>query len=142
MASCTQLPESGVILNLRNLFDITTAADRFLFLILFMLSISGIFFVRELLPESRSVLIDVNGKTAYVFPLQENRTIAVEGPQGRTIVEIKGNRVRIIDSPCPHKLCVKQGWIQKGSLVCLPNSVVITIQGPESDDRGIDAVTR
>lgn len=142
MVSCTQLPESGVILSLRNLFDITTAADRFLFLILFLLSISGFFFVRELLPESRTVLIDVNGKTAYIFPLQENRTISVEGPHGRTIVEINGNRARIIDSPCPYKLCVKQGWIQKGSLVCLPNNVVITIRGPESDDRGIDAVTR
>jgi hypothetical protein len=129
-------------LSLRILFDTTTAADRLLFLILFLLSISGFFFVRKILPEKQTVLIDTDGKPAYILPLGEDRTISVEGPEGKTVVEIRRNMVRIIDSPCRNKLCVRQGWIKSGALVCLPNKVVVTVRGHDSNNRGIDAITR
>lgn len=107
-----------------------------------MLSISGIFFIREILPENQTVLIYVDGKPAYILPLDEDSTISVEGSEGNTIVEIRGNRVHIIDSPCRNKLCVRQGWIKIGSVVCLPNNVIVTIRGHDDNNRGIDAVTR
>ena len=42
--------------------------------------------------------------------------------------------MRIIDSPCPNKTCVAQGW--HNPLVCLPNKVMITIES----DGGAGAV--
>ena len=135
-------PESRTILSLKTLFSITTGADRLLFLVLSTISILGIFFMRVLLPEGKTVHIDVNGSTAYVLPLEKDRTISVAGPRGNTIVEIFGRRVRIVDSPCPGKLCVKQGWIQKGSLVCLPNSVTVLVEGSDTSPEEIDAITR
>ena len=98
--------------------------------------------MRVLLPKGKTVHIDVNGSTAYVLPLEKDRTISVAGPRGKTIVEIFGRKVRIVDSPCPDKLCVKQGWIQKGSLVCLPNSVTVLVKGTDTSAEEIDAVTQ
>lgn len=113
-----------------------------LFLTLLSLSFFGLFFIRNILPENQTVLIDADGKPAYALPLSEDRTVSVEGPDGKTVVEIRGKMVRIIESPCRNKLCVQQGWISSGSLICLPNRVVVTIQGHVTDQRGIDAVTR
>ena len=79
-------------MSLRTLLDKSTAADRLLFLLLIVLSLSGIFFIREILPESQTVLIDAEGKPAYVLPLNEDRTVSVEGSEGKTIVEIRGKR--------------------------------------------------
>ena len=112
------------------------------FLLLIILSLSGICFIREILPESQTVLIDADGKPAYVLPLNEDKTVSVVGSEGKTIVEIRGNKVRIIDSPCRNKLCIRQGWVETGGVVCLPNKVVVTIRGHEDNDRGVDAVTR
>ena len=64
-----------------------------LFLILFFLSISGLFFVRNILPEKQTVLIDADGKPAYILPLSEDRTVSVEGPKGATVVEIRNNMI-------------------------------------------------
>lgn len=113
-----------------------------LFLTLLSLSILGLFFIRNILPETQTVLIDADGKPAYALPLSEDRAVSVEGPEGITVVEIRGKMVRVIDSPCRNKLCLKQGWISSGAIVCLPNRVVVTIQGNDSNSRGIDAVTR
>lgn len=112
------------------------------FLLLIILSLSGIFFIKEILPESQTVLIDADGKPAYVLPFNEDKTVSVEGSEGKTIVEIRGKKVRIMDSPCRNKICIRQGWVETGGVVCLPNRVVVTIRGHEDNDRGFDAVTR
>ena len=81
------------------------------------------------------------GRPVYVLPLDKDRIVSVEGPRGRTIVEIRNHRVRIADSACPNKLCIKQGWIDSGGLVCLPNKVVVTIGGHEGKNTAVDAIT-
>lgn len=116
----------------------TTGADRILFLLLLTVSLAGIFFIKDIMPQSRSVLVEVNGKPVYILPLDKNRILSVEGPAGNTTIEIKNHAVRITDSPCSNKLCIKQGWIHSGSIVCLPNRVVVTV-GNKKD--GPDAIT-
>jgi len=109
---------------------------------LIVLSLSGILFIREILPESQTVLIDVDGRPAYILPLSEDKTLSVEGSAGKTIVEIRRKKVRIVDSPCRNKLCIRQGWVETGGVVCLPNKVVVTIRGHEDKEKGVDAITR
>jgi hypothetical protein len=48
------------------------------------------------------------------------------------------------DSPCPDKLCVQQGWTDRGAIICLPNKVVISLgEGDQNiPEPGYDAVTR
>lgn len=97
--------------------------------------------MKEALPKSSTAQIEVDGRPAYVLPLDKDRIVSVEGPNGKTIIEIKNRKVRITDSPCPNKLCVEQGWINSGGLVCLPNKVVITIGDHERKNTAVDAIT-
>jgi len=112
-----------------------------LFSILLLLSFAGIVFMKEVLPKSRTAQIEVDGKPVYVLPLNKDRMVSVEGPKGKTFIEIKNQKVRITGSPCPNKLCVRQGWINNGGLVCLPNKVVITVGDHEKKNTVPDAIT-
>lgn len=93
------------------------------------------------MPQSGSVLVEVNGKPVYILPLDKNRILSVEGPDGNTTIEIKDRKVRITDSPCSNKLCIKQGWIHSGSIICLPNRVVVTVGNKDKQKAGPDAIT-
>ena len=101
----------------------------------------GIFSLKEALPENPSAQIEVDGKPVYILPLDKDRTVYVKGPKGRTSIEIKNHKVRITESPCPNKLCIEQGWIEKGCLICLPNKVVVTIRDREEKKPAVDAIT-
>lgn len=71
--------------------------------------------------------------------LSENRLIAYPASGSAIIVEVKDGAVRVNDSPCPDKLCVKRGFISgKGEeIICVPSRFQIVI------GRGVvDAVSR
>lgn len=76
------------------------------------------------------VHITAEGTEYAVIPLDEDRTINVPGPLGTTVVEIRDDRVRVPDSPCPNKVCVSQGWVERPgeTIVCLPNRISITVK--------------
>ncbi len=78
----------------------------------------------------------------FLYPLNEPRMIEVEGPIGRTIVEIDGNRVRVTESPCRDKICIAAGWLENTDewTACLPNRVFVRVEGGERSD-GVDAQT-
>ncbi len=83
-------------------------------------------------------VIEVNGREVHRFKLGADRRITVNGPLGRSVIEIKGTRVRMLRSPCRDKICVHTRWIDSAgqSVTCLPNRVVIRIPG-----RKVDSVT-
>ncbi len=57
------------------------------------------------------------------------------------VIEVKDGKVRVTESDCPYKICVKQGWIDRGSIVCLPNNTVTTVKGPLKNGEDVDAIT-
>jgi len=119
-----------------------TLADRLLLAALIIISVSGFIFIKKAFPQGTDVRIEVNGKLAYKLPLNSNATIAVKGIIGDTIVEIKNRKVRIKESPCSNKICVHQGWIDRGAVVCLPNRVTVFIDSSEGrENKAIDAIT-
>ena len=62
--------------------------------------------------------------------LEDSQTIVIEEPLHQVILAEKG-RIRFAESDCPNQNCVDTGWLTKASdkAVCLPNKVVITIEG-------------
>lgn len=54
----------------------------------------------------------------------------------QTIRAEKG-RIRFLASDCPHKTCVKTGWLMRpgAKAVCIPSKVVITVVG---DNKQVD----
>jgi hypothetical protein len=120
----------------------TTLADRLLFLFLITLSIAGIFVSRDALSQGSDVIVEVDGKPAYTLPLSVDRLLSVDGPYGPTLIEIEGQKVRVKETHCRNQICVREGWIAKGVIVCLPNKLVIIVGGSKKDERhGIDAIT-
>lgn len=120
----------------------TTLADRLLFFFLISLSIAGIFVSRDALSQGSDVIIEIDGKPAYTLPLYVDRLLSVDGPYGNTLIEIQGGKVRVKEAHCRNQICVKEGWVSKGVIVCLPNKLVIIVGGNKKDQQhGIDAIT-
>jgi len=75
------------------------------------------------------------------------RAITIEGGgstggvNGLNVIEAERGRIRMLKADCPDGTCMRQGWISSGvmPIVCLPNRVVITLEGGESD-ADVDAV--
>lgn len=57
---------------------------------------------------------------------------------GQNTVRVEKGKIGIVHASCPDKLCVKQGFIDRGVLpvVCLPNKLSVVI----TDNSDLDAV--
>lgn len=80
----------------------------------------------------RTVQIIVDGHLVKELTLSAAmEELVMQGVKGPFSVEIKDGRVRMKDSTCPNKLCVKMGWIRhEGQVVCcIPNRIVLKITG-------------
>jgi hypothetical protein len=68
---------------------------------------------------------------AWVFPRDAEETVAVPGPLGDTVVEIRGGRARVLSSPCQNQTCVAAGSIHTHGqwVACLPNQVLVSVTG-------------
>ena len=119
-----------------------TLPDKILIAGLVIVALASFPAIRHFHHEGKRALIELDGETVGNFPLDEDRLIPVEGKLGTTRVEISVKGVRVLDSPCPYKLCIKSGSIRRSgeTLVCLPNRVVVRITGDEGEE--VDAVSR
>ncbi len=70
----------------------------------------------------------------WLYPLDQDRTVEVEGPLGVTTIQIEDGSARIISSPCPTRSCMRmEASMSPESLVCLPNRVSVSITGGPED---------
>jgi hypothetical protein len=81
------------------------------------------------------VIISVDKTNDFVYSLDQDKEIIVKGKLGEAKVEIKDGRVRILNSPCPLKICENKGWISKKGdfIICVPNRIIIKIEGKTYD---------
>ena len=102
-------------------------------LIILLAAGCGIFLTVRSARAQRGARICVNANgVQYEYSASADGAYTVQGELGPTTFEIKDGRVRITDSPCPNKTCVAQGW--HSPLVCLPNKVIITVEGEGGKD--------
>ena len=94
-------------------------------------------------PQGRiSVLMRAeNRESVYYMNNNDDETVSLKGPVGHTTVRIENGKAWVESSPCDNQTCVATGVISRaGQLAaCLPNSVLIMIQGNNDDD--VDAVS-
>lgn len=93
--------------------------------------------------ENKTAQILQDGKVIQTVDLQsvtEAYEFEVRAADGFNRIRVEQGKIAVIDSDCPDKICVKQGFIENSALpvVCLPHklSVVIT----DNDDTHPDAV--
>ena len=95
--------------------------------------------------DSETVRVRIEGtEGSWLYPLDEDRTIAVHGPLGDTIVRIANGSAQISASPCPNQTCIAGHDIERAGdwNACLPNRVIIRGEGSGDDESGIDIVAR
>jgi len=92
------------------------------------------------------IVIEVDGKPYKAFNMnalgQKSEQIRIERPGGRYVdIALDKTGAYVIDVICPDKLCQQIGKIERvgQSIVCLPNKVVVEIQGKAESD--VDQVT-
>lgn len=107
--------------------------------------ISGVFYViyRHFYDyEDVNAVICVDGEEVSRVPLDEDREFVFDEEKG-VVFEVKGGKIRFLNSGCPDKICVKTGFISKGgqNAVCLPNRIEIKIKKDTKDDE-IDGISR
>ncbi len=129
-------------MNFKETLNGTTLADRLLFITLLLTSLLCMIFVKEVLPHSSEVSIEVEGKILYRYPLDANKLVNVRSRYGHLIVEIRDKKVRVIDASCPNRLCEGEGWVSMGVIICIPNRISVLVGSPgKQHDRTVDAIT-
>jgi hypothetical protein len=88
------------------------------------------------------VLVEGEGRR-WEFPLDAVETVKVAGPLGDTVVELRGRRARVISSPCTNQICVAAGTIHNQGqwIACLPNRVMIRVEGEAGGEQEFDAAS-
>jgi len=88
--------------------------------------------------------ITVDGTLYGTYPLSEDQTIEVVQDENHiNYITIKDGLVSMEFSSCKNQVCVNTGAISHtmDSIVCLPNKVVVEIQGNGSAEGGTDVIT-
>ena len=92
-----------------------------------------------------TIRITVDGKEFGIYSLSKDQVIHIGDTN---VCEIKDGKVTMIKATCPDHYCMKQKAVDEhgGSIICLPNKVVIegkdSAEPSEPDDSPkIDAVT-
>ena len=117
--------------------DIILIASILAVSILFMI-LNGVFH-----EEGKKVIVYTDGTVMGEYSLSKDQSITIDGYSGgHNVLTISGGTACMSDASCPDKLCMHQGKVSRSgqSIVCLPNRVVIKIEG--EDAGGYDAVTR
>ena len=89
------------------------------------------------------VRVEYEGRLVGEYALAEDKSIYIPDEENtKNILNISGGEVYMSEADCPDKLCIKQGRIKNGgeSIVCLPNSVVITVIS--DSEAGYDTIVR
>lgn len=129
-------------LNLRETIKSIRLADWLLTAIFIIIPLAGIVFINSIISLGSNVVIEVEGIDRYRYPLSDDRIVNIKSSYGSLNVEIRGKKVRVTGTSCANKLCERQGWLDKGAIICLPNRISITVGGPqEPKDRSVDAIT-
>lgn len=92
--------------------------------------------------DTANVVVTIDGEVYGTYPLSKDRTERIELPDGSyNILVISDGYADVTEASCPDQICVKHNHIRysKESIVCLPNKVVVTVEGGEENE--IDGAT-
>jgi len=90
-------------------------------------------------PQGKSQVVIRGEGREWVYPIEAEATVAVNGPLGCTTVRIHGNSAWVESSPCDNHTCIAVGAIhnQGDWVACLPNNVLVIVHGIDDEVDGI-----
>lgn len=94
-------------------------------------------------PAPSQLIISASGDE-WIYPLDTDREISIDGLIGTSIIKIDKGQAYFLDSPCKNRTCINStGLKHTGDWnACLPNGVFIRISGTSGSEDDIDAIVR
>lgn len=88
------------------------------------------------------VVVTIDGIECARLPLSSDIQRLFESENGQNLLIIEDGQAYIKEASCPDHICINQGRICRDGevIVCLPNRLVVTVEGGESGET--DAETR
>jgi hypothetical protein len=123
----------------KNLLKIS---DILIIILAFGLTMFSVF-ASYIKPKS-AIQVQIEGSgQRWIFPLNAEETVNVNGPLGNTVIKIHENQVWVEFSPCNNQTCVAMGHVRSNGdwVACLPNNVFLIIKGSDDIRKTIDAAT-
>jgi hypothetical protein len=110
---------------------VLTRADKILIISLIVISALSYPAVKYLSRGASFLEIEVQGETATVVRMDQDRDITIQGKLGTTIIHIDESGASFTQSPCADKKCIKSAPIKDAGeiAVCVPNRVMIRVLG-------------
>ena len=127
------------------MFKIIRKADIVLFIVLLAFGFAMLFFtIRAASSPGEQVVINVDGTEYGRYPLDRDRVIEIQNGDRLNIVTIKDGGFSMSYSTCENQICVHEGVVTTPGqlIVCLPNYVIVEIEGGEGSDDALDAVSQ
>lgn len=83
--------------------------------------------------QGEEVVVQVRNEEVLRVSLWENGSYSVQGKLGEVVVEVHDGAVRVEKENSPYHYCSIQGYVKDPStpIICLPNEVVVSIEGSE-----------
>ena len=82
-------------------------------------------------PSAPGTVVISAPESEWIFSLSDEGIYAIPGELGDMTIEIRDRQVRVLDSPCREKICIRTGAISRSGawIACIPSRVFIRIQG-------------
>ena len=111
--------------------NIIRKADIILALVLIIIGTGVSFMLSRSNVTGSQVVVQVDGKIYGTYSISENRSIPIRQGKKTNTVLIKDGKVSMSEASCHNQVCVKHKSIHTTgeSIICLPNKVIIKIQG-------------
>ena len=121
-----------------------TKADKIIMIGMMVIAIVSMLAVNIFMyaDTATSVIIEVDGKpyAQYQFHnITSPEIIEIYTQYGYNKVEITTQYARVLKADCADQLCISKGGIQRTNqmVICLPNRVVIRVEGNHTDVDGV-----
>lgn len=95
-------------------------------------------------PAGARLVVERDGKIIYTAPLDVDRQVEVEGRLGEALLVIKSGQVCFREAPCPNRVCIGMGEVSRSGdlLACVPNGLLVRIEGTAPEEKGYDLLSR
>ena len=127
---------------MKSLWNFLSLADQLLIVCLALLGILGLVWSSSA-PRGQRVIVSASERLVYLGSLDKEDIVELHGPVGKTVLTVDNKGARITLAPCPLKVCMTMGpAVQQGDiLACVPNRILVEIEGGTSQPANYDLLS-
>lgn len=104
--------------------------DIILISIVLVISLILLLFLKN---DNNKAFVYYEDKLIKEIDLRVDKKYEVDGYNGKINIEVKNDKLRVVEETSPLHLCSKQGFSNTTPIVCLPNKIIIEFNNDELD---------